>query len=114
MKVTIDLSQLTPEQAFELGKLVNPVIAPISEPATKAPITKNRESGKSNKFQSKSKLDESFIERTVDLRRKGWTLQAIADWANSREIKTILGLRHTQQTVWSAIYSTNARKYWGI
>lgn len=114
MKVTIDLSQLTPEQAFELGKLVNPVIAPMPEPATKSPTTKNRESSNSRRFQLKSKLDEQFIESTVDLRRRGWTLQAIADWANARGIKTFTGLNFTESTVWLAIYSQNARKYWGV
>ena len=114
MKVTIDLSQLTPEQAFELGKLTSVKIEeskPI--PATTVKATRAPRSGKSTKFQTTVAYSDSFIAELVKLRKdQGANLQEIADKLNSENVKTANGKKFWGSTVWDIVYSKQAMKMW--
>lgn len=115
MKVTIDLKDLTLEQAFELGRITAKQTLEVERPVQpKAPITRNRKSGNTNKFKSKTALPEPIIEEAVRMRKNGLTLEEIAERFNLRNWRTKSGRGFNSQSVWSAIYSQNARKYWGI
>jgi hypothetical protein len=115
MKITIDLSQLTPEQAFELGKLTsvnlektNPIPAVIPAKTIRAP-----RSSKSTKFQSHVAYSDSFIAELVKLKKEqGVNLQQIADKLNAENVKTANGKKFWGSTVWDIVYSKQAMKMW--
>lgn len=115
MKITIDLSQLTPEQAFELGKLASTKLPEIT-PVVIAPTiktTRAARSTKSRKFQSTVAYPETFIAELVKLKKdQGRNLQEIADKLNAENVKTAQGKSFWGSTVWDIVYSKQAMKMW--
>jgi cytoplasmic iron level regulating protein YaaA (DUF328/UPF0246 family) len=112
MKITIDLSQLTPEQAFEIGKLsaakVEQPTQPAEPKATRAPRSSN-----SQRFKSTVAYSDSFIAELVKLKKdQGANLQQIADKLNAENVKTANGKKFWGSTVWDIVYSKQAMKMW--
>lgn len=115
MKITIDLNQLTPEQAFELGKLTSTKLQETEPLAATPEIKKIRASRgtKSTKFQSSVAYSDAFIAELVKLKKdQGVNLQQIADKLNAENVKTNSGKSFWGSTVWDIVYSKQAMKLW--
>jgi hypothetical protein len=119
MKITVDLNQLTPELAYELGKLVTAQIAEVTNTTPNAvtiqatPKRRKSKEVKSKRFIELSKFPEWFIDYVVKLKKdEQKTLQEIANILNAQGRKTISGKPFTEQTVWSVVYCRQAKKAW--
>ena len=115
MQITIDLSQLTPEQAFELGKLTSTKLQETKSLAAtpEIKIIRAKRATKSRKFQSNVAYSDAFIAELVKLKKdQGANLQQIADKLNAENVKTNNGKSFWGSTVWDIVYSKQAMKLW--
>ena len=109
--ITIDISKLTPAQAFELGKMLSQQKTESQESQIVKPrYSKNP---KSKRFQTRVNYPDVFIEEIVRMKQeKKMTSQEIADMLNASKITTASGKQFWGSTVWDIIYSKQAKKLW--
>ena len=115
-KITIDVSKMTPEDAFQLGVIFAAQKEVILETqiASKSskPRVQNR-GGKSNKFKEGTTVPEFLIKEIVEERKTGKTLEQLAKIFNDRGRRTPTGRLWNGTSIWAVVYSKNALKYWG-
>lgn len=126
-EITIDFSTLSAEQAFRLGQLLAEVPAKVessftSEPQPKAlPFEKflGKTQGPAyekkdvpGRFTENCNYPQVFIADLVAHRASGKTLQQIADLLNESGSRTKTQKLWQQMTVWSVVYSRQAKRFW--
>ena len=109
--ITIDISKLTPQQAFELGQMLNQAKPSAPKPEVVKPrYSKNP---KSKRFRTNVNYPDVFIEELIRMKQeKRMTSQEIADQLNASNIRTASGKQFWGSTVWDIIYSKQAKKMW--
>jgi hypothetical protein len=118
-KITIELSNLTPKQAFELGMMLSDatrttaetMLAKESSVITRTPRGKGRTS---KRFKFNTKVDDHVIEEAVAKRRSGMKLDDLAKYMDSQGETGPRGKPFNSQSIWDVVYSKQAWKYWQI
>lgn len=111
-QITIDITKLTPEQAFLLGKMFQEKT--VTEPKEPKVITRTpRGKAKTSKrFKFNTKAPDHVIEEAVSKRRSGMQLAQLAEYLNSQGETGPKGRKFTSQSVWDVVYSKQAWKFW--
>ena len=112
-QITIDISKLTPAQAFELGKMLQQKTEVKETKVTKVTTRTVRGKGKTSKrFKFNTKAPDHVIEEAVSKRRSGMQLAQLAEYLNSQGETGPKGRKFTSQSVWDVVYSKQAWKFW--
>jgi hypothetical protein len=115
--ITIDISKLTPAQAFELGRIMQDVTAKtVQEIEREQPkvITRTpRGKGKTSKrFKFNTRAETHVIAEAVAKRRSGMKLEEVADHMTRQGELGPTGKPFNSQSIWDVIYSKQAWKFW--
>lgn len=118
MEITINLETLTPRQAFLIGLQLRdfkhenePVETEVQTPKKQSHPRAPR-NNRTNRFKYNTKATSDVIQLAVYLKQSGYTLQAIADELNEREIAHPWRTQWSEQGVWAVIYSKQAKPLW--
>lgn len=118
-EITIELSNLTPKQAFELGMMLSDATRNTAETLIaqqpKVVTTTPRGKGKTSKrFKFNTKIEEHAIQEAVRKRRLGMKLDDLARYMGSQGETGPNGKPYNSQSIWDVVYSKQAWKYWQI
>jgi hypothetical protein len=118
-KITIELSNLTPKQAFELGMMLSDVtkstvetlLAEEPKVITRTPRGKGKTS---KRFKFNTRAETHVIAEAVAKRRSGMKLEEVADYMTTQGELGPTGKPFNSQSIWDVIYSKQAWKFWQI
>ena len=118
-KITIELSNLTPKQAFELGMMLSDatrntaevLLAEQPKLITRTPRGKGKTS---KRFKFNTKVAEHVIAEAVAKRRSGMKLDELADYMTRQGELGPNKRPFNSQSIWDVVYSKQAWKFWQI